>query len=39
MSFLEADKLLSKTQYGFGNMLSTKAALLRIVDELYNNIG
>jgi len=37
-SFLEANNLLSKTQHGFRNKLSTETALLQITDEIYNNI-
>jgi len=37
-SFLEANDLLSKTQHGFRNRLSTETALLQITDEIYNNI-
>lgn len=36
-SFLEANDLLSKTQHGFRNRLSTETALLQITDEIYNN--
>ena len=37
-TYLEANKLLSKSQHGFRPKLSTETALLRISDRIYHNI-
>ena len=37
-AFLEENNLISNTQHGFRSKLSTETALLKITNEIYNNI-
>lgn len=38
MTFLETNKLLSNSQHGFRDKLSTETALLKVTDKVYKNI-
>ena len=38
MQYLESNALISNTQHGFRNRLSTETALLKVTDEIYKNM-